>query len=79
MYESKVNLREAEKVGFQGRQNGVQKPRVVAKVSVHECLPLIDVHGDTAFADETGLVADVLQTSVENVCKLTSVVLPCAF
>jgi len=48
-------------------------------VTIQECPALVDVHGDPALSNKARLVANILQSSVQNIGQLTSVILPGAF
>jgi len=51
----------------------------MAIVTTHKCLALIDIHRNTAFANQTGPIAYILQSCVQNVGELSFVIFPCAF
>lgn len=51
---------------------------MVAIIAAEERLSLVDVHRDTTFANQAGLVANILQTSVQNVGELSLIILPSA-
>lgn len=71
----KVPLRKGKEVGLHGRDNSIQELGMVLIVATKERLSLIDVHGDTALSDQARLGANILQSNVQDVRQLPTIVL----